>query len=196
MRRIPLQIAEIALLVTALVVGLGSGGQRPAMELANATPALAAHVDWALHLFETHGLDEPVVSSITFDPDDPFCERHGGRFTASTAAVLLCFDADTVVLGSGGTLRHHEQWLLLHELAHAWIETHTTEVQRSDYARLMSADSWADDSDSWYRRGTELAADTFAFTLTDGDVLPRTLASRDETLLLEGFGLLTREAQD
>lgn len=179
----------MAVLVAALVVGLGAGSQQPGIEMVNATPALAAHVDGALRLFTEHGLDQPVVSSITFDADDPFCERHGGRFTASSAAILLCFEAP--VPASDQTLRDHERWLLLHELAHAWLETHSTEGQRAAYTSLMGADSWDDDTDTWYQRGTEMAADTFVLALTDGDVLPRTLASRDPALLVEGFDLLT-----
>ena len=196
MRRIPLQIAEMALLATALLVGIGSGTPQTGIEMVNATPTLTAHVDRALDLFATHGLAEPVVASITFDAEDPFCDRHGGRFTASTAAVLLCFDADTVVEKSDGTLRDHEQRLLLHELAHAWIETHSTQDQRSAYTSLMGANSWNDHSSGWYQRGTEMAAETFVFALTDGDVLPRTLASRDPGLLREGYDLLIGAPRD
>ncbi|MGA7690438.1 MAG: hypothetical protein WCA29_14535 [Jiangellales bacterium] len=191
MRRIPLQVAEIVVLLAALVVGLTSGGQRPQIELLDGTPALAAHVDEALALFTTHGLEAPAVSSITFDADDPFCERHGGRFTASTAAILVCFDADTVVLGPDQMLRKHEQWLLLHELAHAWTQTHTSAEQRATFTALVGADSWNNHDDRWHRQANEIAAETFVWALTDGQLTSPTIASHNPLTLRAGFDLLT-----
>jgi hypothetical protein len=163
----------------------GPGG----VEVVNATPALATHVDDAFDAFTAKGLPMPTVASITFDPDDPFCESHLGRYTFSTRAVLYCFDEETT-LRSDALLHRREQRVLLHELAHAWTQQHTTAEQRRAFMALHGVERWNDGADQWHERGIEIAAETFVWALWDHDDPPRSLASKNRELLAEGFELL------
>jgi hypothetical protein len=180
---------EVALVVTALVLGLGRSTTEPSV--IHASPALQGHVETALATFESHGLPRPDLDEIRFDPADPQCDGRSGLYDRSTRSVLLCFDADTMRRGSDETLHRSEQRLLLHELAHAWTETHTSSEEQEAFLRLHGLEHWNDLTGFWHRRGTEIAAETFVWVLTDTEIVPRTIASFDEELLRQGFEIVT-----
>ncbi len=188
-RRAVTWIIELTLVVTALVGGLG----REASEVPAVTgsAALQGHLAAALALFDEHGLPQPDLAEVRFDSTDPRCEGRYGLYDGTSRSVLLCFDADTMILGSDETLHRREQRVLLHELAHAWTETHTGTDQREQFMGVHGVERWNDLGDRWHTRGTEIAAETFVWVLTDGANTPRSLASVDETLLRQGFAVLT-----
>jgi hypothetical protein len=188
-RRAASLVIEVALVVTALVMGLGRGTTEPS--IVNATPALQGHVEAALATFVAHGLARPDLDEIRFDPTDPQCEGRSGLYDRTTRAVLLCFDAASMRGGSDTTLHRSEQRVLLHELAHAWIETHTSAEQRTAFLDLHGLERWNDLTGFWHRRGTEIAAETFVWVLTDTELVPRTIASFEEDVLREGFEIVT-----
>lgn len=72
------------------------------------------------------------------------------------------------------------------------MQTHTTAEQRGAFMDLMGCDRWNDPDIRWHRRGGELAAETFVWALTAGEIWPRSIASRDVDDLQEGFDLLTK----
>lgn len=187
------QAVEVVAIAVMLLTGMlpTSVSDSDDVPIVGATPALAAHVQDAVDAFAAHGLPAPTVASIVFQPDDPFCERHGGRYTDSTRVVLLCFDAETTILGSDEVLHRVEERLLLHELAHAWTQQYTTAQQRAAFMALHGVHRWNDAADLWHRRGTEIAAETFVWVLWDRDEPPRSLASKDVDLLADGFEVLT-----
>ena len=191
-RRQTIQAVELVAIATALLMGiLPSTATAPGeVEIVDATPALATHVENAIGAFVDGGLPAPTVASIAFDPGHPFCESHGGRYIDSTREVLVCFDAATM-LASDESLHRTEERLLLHELAHAWTQQHTTAEQREAFMALHGVQRWNDGTDRWHQRGTEIAAETFVWALWDRDDPPRSLASKDPDLLAEGFELLT-----
>lgn len=188
-RRAVSLVIEVALVVTALVLGLRPGTTEPSV--VNASPALEGHVETALAAFATHGLPQPTVEEIRFDPTDPQCDGRSGLYDRSTRSVLLCFDADSTRLGSDETLHRSERRVLLHELAHAWTETHTSVEQQEAFLRLHGLEHWNDLTGFWHRRGTEIAAETFVWVLTDAEIMPRTIASFSEDVLRDGFEIVT-----
>ena len=188
-RRAVSLVIEVTLIVTTLVVGLGRGTTEPTV--VNASPALEGHVETALAAFVTHGLPRPELREIRFDPADARCEGRSGLYDRTTRSVLFCFDADTMRLGSDETLHRSERRVLVHELAHAWTETHTSAEQREAFLRLHGLEHWNDLTGFWHRRGTEIAAETFVWMLTDTEVVPRTIASFDEEVLRAGFEIVT-----
>ena len=182
----------IGLAVAALVL-LGSlpAGRPAGIELVNASDNLRGHVAWAVDLFESHGLEAPFVSSVAFSPDHPRCDDVAGYFYPADHSILLCFDAQTMVRGTGETLHDREVRALLHELAHAWMHSHVTAQQRSAATSMLGAHSWDDPDDAWCHRGHELAAEAFVWWLTDGRVLPRPLASAERSDLEAVIDVLT-----
>jgi hypothetical protein len=182
MRRIPLSIIELVVVVAMLGLTLGNGTSPNLLE---------SQLRLASGLFTAHNLGAPVVSSVTFDPDDPFCEAYAGRYDATDSSVLICLDVDTLIRGDSAPLHPRDRGLLIHELAHAWMQTHTTAEQRAAFVELMGCDSWNDADERWHRRGTEVAAQTFVWALTDGEIWPRSIASRDVDDLQAGFEILT-----
>lgn len=188
-RRAVAWIIEIALVVTALAGGIDRGASDE--PVVTGSVALQGHVTQALALFDEHDLPRPDLTEVRFDATDPRCEGRYGLYDGTSRSVLLCFDADTMVLGSDETLHRREQRVLLHEMAHAWTETHTSTDQREQFMRVHQVESWNDPGDRWHTRGTEIAAETFVWVLTDGENTPRSVASVDEDLLRLGFAVLT-----
>lgn len=95
MRRVPRSIIEVAVAVVTLLSALNVG----------ASPSyLESRTQVAVGLFADRGLGAPHVSSVTFDPDDPFCGRYGGRYDAADASILLCFDSGTLIRDEGEPL--------------------------------------------------------------------------------------------
>lgn len=182
MRRIPPSVIELAAVVAALALALVNGTSLSLLE---------SQMRLASGLFTAHDLGAPVVTSVTFDPDDRFCETHAGRYDATDSSVLICLDVDTLIRGDAAPLHPRERALLIHELAHAWMQTHTTAEQREAFMDLMGCGSWDDGGERWHRRGTEVAAETFVWALTDAEIWPRSIASRDVADLQAGFELLT-----
>lgn len=180
---------EVTLIVAVLVSGIDSAASEVPVVVGSA--ALQEHLIAALALFDEHGLPHPVLREVRFDSTDPRCDGRYGLYDGAAQSVLLCFDAATMILGSDETLHRREQRVLLHELAHAWTETHTTSDQREAFMRVHGVERWNDPSDRWHTRGTEIAAETFVWVLTDGENRPRSLASVEESLLLQGFAVLT-----
>lgn len=178
------------MLVLALVAGLTSADPGET-DLVNASPALRGHVEWALGQFRSHGLDEPLVSSIAFAPDDPLCEDVAGYFYFEDSSILLCFDANTMLLGSDEQLHDRETRALLHELAHAWMQTHVSDEQQADFSAALGGRSWNDPQDPWCHRATEMAAEGFVWLLTDGEVLPAMHRSREPGELGAALAMLT-----
>lgn len=166
-------------MLALLVVGVMPSGRPGGIELVNATPRLQEHVVWAIESFTSHGLDAPYVSEIAFSPEHPRCSGLAGYFFPHDNAILLCFDAQTMATGSDERLHDREVRVLLHELAHAWMSSHVSTEQQTVVTSMLGARSWDDPGDPWCHRGHELAAEAFVWWLTDGQVLPRPLASLD-----------------
>jgi len=176
--------------LAARVTGSAGSAQGP-VSVHNGTSGLHAHVRWALDQFAIAGLEAPQVAAVTFDPYDPYCDTNAGRYRRSTDTVLLCMDEES--LAADGTLTRDQQRVLLHELAHAWVEDHTPVSRREDFQRLVGLRGWNDLSSAWDQRAGEWAAEIFVRSLTEGAIVPSLLDGVDPGLLDEGFALLTRE---
>lgn len=190
MRRVPRPVVQLAALVLLLLVGLPSARPRDVV-LVGATSHLSEHVAWAMEAFTEHGLQEPIVSSITFDAAHPLCADAAGYFFAVDHSILVCFDAQTMALGSDEHLHEREVRALLHELAHAWMTSFVSGQQQAAATAMLGSRSWDDPDDPWCHRGCEMAAEAFVWWLTDGRVVPRPLASKDPAHLEATMAVLT-----
>lgn len=103
-----------------------------------------ARVREAIGRFEDAGLRLPVVL-IEFSDDDDACDGHLGLFDRSSQpwAVHVCSDLEFV---------------LTHELGHAWVATHLDDADREAYVAFRGLAGWNDRDLDWMERGTEDAA--------------------------------------
>jgi len=174
------------------------------IEIRNGSPGTDALIGWGLARFAKAGLPAPKVSTVAFDPFDARCDNGRGHATWTEEAtdILICFDSasvspnhpvdldDSVTDGDESRTPPRAR-LLLHELAHAWIVTHTDPATRDAVTAHVGASSWNDHRDDWKDRGVEWAAEAIAWGLLDRGRSPINLGSPPCPLMESTFGIIT-----
>lgn len=129
----------------------------------------------AISLFERRGLDLPDFELRYYD-EKASCNGHLGVFRRSESPwqIRICTT---------------ETKILIHELAHAWIEANVDERIRGEYAELREFTNWNDSSVEWADRAVEDAAFVMHQILLVG---PGPADSPEWTERRAAFELLTR----
>ena len=98
----------------------------------------------AVERFEHAGLELPDVD-VEFSESDDSCRGHFGLFDSGPTPwrVSVCSELEFV---------------LTHELAHAWIAENLDEARRTSYIEHRGLSAWGDPDLPWRERGTEDAA--------------------------------------
>lgn len=164
------------------------------IEVWNGTPDLEAFAELGLARFAEAGLPTPRVASITFIRARTACYEVGGtaRWSERGADITLCRTTDDICLDETcRTWAPRHRQLLLHELAHPWLDEHADETVRAEFLDLVELPRWSDPSDRWDERGVEWAADAIAYGLMDDpvEIAPELATTCDERLA--GFRVLT-----
>jgi hypothetical protein len=177
-------------------------GGRP-VEVVNGSPALVEDVRWALARFAAApGLGEPDVASVTFDPYDPRCRVNQGMatFTGDATDVLVCHEDGMGCRGAGCDVRTERRLLLLHEIAHAWIQAEVGPETRDRFLLLVGLADWSDggqaSSSDWRRLGVEWAAETLVWGAGGPDGTALRVGARPCDQLVAGYRTLTGRAPD
>ena len=110
----------------------------------------------AIGLYEQAGLQLPplVVRIGTLDGCNGHVAVHRGQDGHST--IELC--------ATGRTGLEH---ILLHELAHAWVQHNVSDAARQRFQEVRGWEHWSDHSDEWRDRGTEQAAEVIKWGVND-----------------------------
>ena len=164
------------------------------IEILNGTPELAPFVEWGFRRFDDAGLAVPRVASVTFLHAHRACHNLAGA-AASTdngADITLCRTADDICGDEAcrtWPARHRQ--LLLHELAHPWLDDHADDRTRSEFLELIGLPHWWEPGDPWEERGVEWAAHAIAWGLMADpvDIAPELDTTCEERIA--GFHILT-----
>lgn len=107
-------------------------------------------------LYEQAGLQLPPleVRIGTIDGCDGHVAVH--RHRDGLSEIELC--------ATGATGLEH---ILLHELAHAWVEHHLSDEGRQRFQDVRGWERWNDHADAWRDRGTEQAAEVIKWGVND-----------------------------
>jgi hypothetical protein len=116
-----------------------------------------ALVTWAYARFEDAGLGLGEVT-ISFPEADDACGGADGTYRPSTNNIWICTATKDTVL---------------HEYAHAWLESNLDDGDRRGFLELRGLESWNDRDASWYRRGAEQAAEVLKSALWENNRLVR-----------------------
>ncbi len=167
-------ISAIAVLLVGVTLpGPEPASAKPGLVVNQADTVLTERLDWALGRFSDVGLQLPPLD-VTFHNSAHGCEGHTGlyRSIAGIADIEICMPTEHIVL---------------HELAHAWVETILDDDRRSIWMDYWGLDTWNRQDVDWSRRGNEKAADAIAYALG------RIPANPHDSLLeyLCGYPLLT-----
>jgi hypothetical protein len=132
-----------------------------------------AWIDFAFAQFDAAGIELPDVS-IAFPSQARACHGFGGLYVPSKRAVRICKPSERTII---------------HELAHAWIETTLTDGERQSFLQLRGLTTWTG-GDEWDQRGAEQAAEIIAWAVMEKDMSFRWLATDDDGATVETWRLL------
>jgi len=135
------------------------------------------HVDFALERFAKADLELPPELVISFPEDESRCYGNGGVYIPSNVEVRIC---------------RHSDKTMVHELAHAWIETTLNESERESFMQLRGLETWTGGPD-WDERGAEHAAEVMTWALMDRDITVRWLMPGPNNTSVETFRLFKIE---
>jgi hypothetical protein len=123
------------------------------------SPEQAVMLDWALALFDAADLALPPLRVIAHDSTDPCDGRDGAHFYESGRSTIHLCTSET---GPA------QEFLYLHELAHAWDHHALSDERRGTFLALRGLTEWNnDDADGWHDRGAEHAAEIVMWGLMD-----------------------------
>lgn len=130
---------------------IASHPAEPSVTVHRANPVLEQRLDWALGRFTHAGLELPPLD-VTFHDGAASCDGHRGlyRLVDGIADIEICTTTDHVIL---------------HEIAHAWVETNLNADHRSIWMDYWGLDTWNRQDIDWSLRGNEKAADAIAYAL-------------------------------
>lgn len=130
-------------------------------------------VDFAFARFASAGVELPDVS-IVFPTEARKCHGFGGIYIPAKRAVRICRPSKRT---------------MIHELAHAWIETTISDSQRETFLELRGLDTWTG-GDEWDQRGAEQAAEIVTWAVMDQDMSFRWLETDADGTTNETWRLL------
>ncbi len=169
------------MLVAAIVAGtIGSASPGRALTVVGGTDEQRSMVDWAAGRFEAAGLELPSME-IRFHPDRDDCFGRIGYYHLDI--VHLCLMRATT--DSSRTV--------LHEMAHGWLETNVTGVERDLFLLHRGLRNWNDHEAEWEQRGTEQGAEIIEWALGeqgDGTLLP-SIPGNDPGQVAAAYEMLT-----
>jgi hypothetical protein len=140
-----------------------------------ATPEQAIVITWALDRYAQAGLELPPLVIEVHDSSDG-CQGNRGIYVRDGLGdvIHLCDTSTPVVL---------------HELAHAWTEHHTSDEVRNAFLEHEGLTDWAGADVPYGERGTERASQTMSLCLAERPL------SADDALrygaYLDGYEILT-----
>lgn len=160
-------LLRIALLTTILLPGQPSvsadppGPASPPVRLETVERLTADEqdlVDYALQRYELAGIDLLDVQ-IEFRADGAECYGYGGVYLPGEMIVRICRPSERT---------------MVHELAHAWLETTLNRADRQAFLQLRGLDTWTGGT-QWDQRGAEQAAEVVTWGVMDENMLIRWL---------------------
>jgi len=169
-----------AALVAGIAVALAGWRADAGIAISGGTSAQQAMGRWAAERFEDAGIDVPWVD-LRFHRDRSECEDRMGTYRDGVAD--LC----------GVHVNDLSRRTLLHELSHAWVDSHVSVSLEQRFLRLRGLEAWNDHDADWEARGTEHAAEIIAWALDGqgtGTALP-SIPDNDREDLAKAYRLLT-----
>jgi hypothetical protein len=180
-------LRTIAALVLTLVLGSGTSDppdpHRGQFSMTGLSADQVAVAEWARSLYDQAGLDLPDVALVGHSTTEP-CQGRAGLHEVE--------DGRSVIHLCGRRTRALDEFLYLHELAHAWDRASLTDARRSHFLALRGLTEWRnDDPDRWGERGAEHAAEMIMWGLMDRPVRVVQIADAGCAQLLAGYVALT-----
>ena len=160
----------------------------------NGTPPLNDALAWGLQRFALAGLEIPRLASATFTVQSDFCDDIRAHYLRTEDGVELefCMDEQAACRDEDcNEILPSWRAVVLHEIAHAWLDTHLDVIDIERFLDHVGVDAWRDPDLPWDENGLEHAADTIAWGLMDRDIEMLRVGQPSDDQLAEGFRMLT-----
>ena len=169
-----------AVLGAVVIIAIGAGRPASGTTIVGGTAAQQAMARWAVARFTAAELALPPLQ-IRFQADRSGCEGRLGYYRDRVASVC------------GTHTDRLARRLLLHEMAHGWVEANLSGEERARFLEVRGLRSWNDDSVEWGERGFEHAAEIMSWALHDQGTGIRTPSIPDNSpdQLADAYELLT-----
>jgi hypothetical protein len=176
-----------ALVALVLVVGVAGASEAtpnpPAYTATGLTPAQVTQVEWAMGLYRQAGLPLPPIRFIGHATTEPCFGSAGAQtYAHGHSTIHIC----TPDAGPA------EQFLFVHELAHAWDWLALTDGRRAQFMAIRGLHQWrANGKTDWHELGAEHAAEIMVWGLMDRPIRIVYLPHASCAELLAGYLTLT-----
>jgi hypothetical protein len=173
------RIGRVALGV-AIVAMLGVWRAEAGIAVSGGTQAQRAMGRWAEDRFADAGIGVPSLE-IRFHGERAGCDHRLGLYEDGVAHICGLYVNDL------------SRRMLLHEMAHGWVESHVSASLEVRFLRLRRLENWDDYQVEWEARGTEHAAEIIGWAVggqPDGTGMP-SIPMNDPRQLAEAYELLT-----
>jgi hypothetical protein len=178
--------AALALIIASRTFGGGAG---PADDTSSDVTFTDLSVDQVvlvervIDAFEEAELDLPPIDVIGHRYVHACSGRHGAHHVSNGRSVIdLCARRP----------KQTEEFLILHEVAHAWDQHSLTPERRQRFLELRGLEAWrTDDPERWVEHGSEHAAEIIAWGLVDRPVRLLRIDNNGCSDLLAGYRVLT-----
>ena len=155
----PLRALILGGLIALSSLGPAAAGAPVTMD--GLTADQEALVEKAVGLYTAAGLELPQVRLVGSADPAPCEGRAGVAFPREDhTEIVLC----TAAAGPA------EEWVIIHELAHAWDHHSLTEDRKAAFQSLRNAPSWRSRDVAWHERAAEQAAEIMVWALIDRPV--------------------------
>ena len=175
------------LLTIVLAALIGASGLSPAaadepLLVEGITSEQEALVGWAIGLYAEAGLELPNMRITGTDNPDSCDGRLGFALPRRRhVEITLCSDVHGAAV----------EFLLVHELAHAWDFHSLTDERRAAFQELRGANVWLERDVEWRDRAGEQAAEIMVWALMDRPIRSARIWDTSCEQLEAGYRTLT-----
>jgi len=170
----------MALVGVVAATTLGWGHHHSGTVIIGGSNAQRATAVWALTRFAADGLALPPLA-ILFQVSESKCGGSLGSYADGT--ITVC----------GSRVTRMTRRTVLHEMAHAWTNSHLTAHQQARFLESRALSTWNDAGVPWEERGFEQAAEMMSWALCDQGTgyLRPLIPNNSVDQLTDGYELLT-----
>jgi hypothetical protein len=172
----------LGLLVAVTSISPKAAATGPRYTAAGLSTGQLALIDWAIGLFDQATLPLPPMHFVHHDTSDACLGSTGAQtYRDGRSTIHICTDDASPV----------EQFLFVHEMAHAWDRLALTDERRTAFLQLRGLTEWRnDDPQRWHERGAEHAAEIMVWGLMDRPIRPVFIPHHSCAELLAGYLVL------
>jgi hypothetical protein len=171
-----------AVAVVFTLAPLGPSRASAGIDVIGASPPERHVVSWVESRYDTASMELPALT-VGFHASATACRGNSGLFLGDRLDVC-----------TRGNALEYQRNVVMHELAHAWLDVHLSDATRRAFLAARGLSSWNDPGDAWGLRGFEQAAEVITWGIGDREIPPLIPGHPSDNDLAAAFAILTGHA--